>query len=154
MAWDRPGTWTYTGNPADSSKDRVRWLCGDTLDSDPQVSDEEIAAAVADEANVYDAAALVCDHLSARFAREAQRSLSAGGGLNTSVSLSERSKAYAARAKVLRDKGATYAVGVHAGGISRSAVEANESDTDLVQPGFYVGMFEDPGRLPRDRGRE
>lgn len=144
MAWpdDRPGTWTYTGNPASSTKDRVRWLCGDVMPDDPQVSDEEIVASVTDEGDALNAAATVCEHLAARFAREAQRSVSAGGGLNTSVSLSERSRAYATRAKSLRERAAVSSAGVYAGGISVSDKDANASDTDLVQPAFTPDRFE------------
>lgn len=146
MALDRAGTWSYTGNPADSQKDRVRFLCGDIDDTDAQVSDEEIAAALAYEGSALGAAASVCEHLASRYAREAQKSIGAGGGLNTSVSLSERSRAYAARAKDLRQhQEARAIVGMaYAGGISRADKDAVASNTDRVPPEFFVGMMEHP----------
>lgn len=154
MLLDRGGTWTYTGNPADSDKDRVRWLVGDVFDDDKQVSDEEITAAVTEAGNTYDAAAEVCDHLATRFAREAQKSVSAGGGLNTSVSLSERSRAYALRSQDLRRRAAVSVSGVHAGGITISGKDANRDDTDLVQPAFAVDLFEIAGTETRRDGSE
>ena len=141
---DRPGHWTYTGNLATSNKDVVRFLCGDVDDGDPQVSDEEIAFALTDEGNVYAAAAVICEHLSARWAREASRSINAGAGLSTSINLSERSKAYAQKAKDLRVRASTSAGMVYAGGISQSDKEANQDDTNLVPPAFFKGMFDNP----------
>lgn len=38
--------WTYSGNPASSARDEVRYLIGDTNKDDQQVSDEEIAWAL------------------------------------------------------------------------------------------------------------
>lgn len=142
MPLDRPGHWTYTGNPSSSNKDAVRFLCGDVDDGDMQVSDEEITFAVADEGNVYAAAAVICEHLSARWAREASRSINAGAGLSTSINLSERSKAYAQKAKDLRVRASTSAGMVYAGGISQSDKEANQDDTNLVPPAFFRGMFD------------
>jgi hypothetical protein len=35
-------SWTYSGNPASSDLDRLRFLCGDTNESEPIMQDEEI----------------------------------------------------------------------------------------------------------------
>lgn len=140
--WDGPGHWTYTGNPADSTADRVRWLCGDVFEDDPLVNDESIAAAISVEGDAINAAASVCEHLSARFAREATKSVSAGGGLNTSVTYDQRSKAFAARAELLRERAAISSTMVYAGGLRRSDKVAAASDTDLLQPYFHRELFD------------
>jgi len=144
MAIDRPGHWTYTGDPTASSKDAVRVLCGDIDDTDPQVTDEEIAFWLAEEGNSYSAAAAVCEHLAARWAREASRSISVGGGTSTSINLSDRARAYETKAAKLRLRAATSAGMVYAGGISIADKEDNEANTDRVQPSFRHGMFDNP----------
>ena len=35
-------TWTYGGNPQNSDLDRLRFLCGDTQQADPLITDEEL----------------------------------------------------------------------------------------------------------------
>ena len=35
-------TWTYTNNPAESSRDALRLAVGDTIENDPRLSDEEV----------------------------------------------------------------------------------------------------------------
>ena len=35
-------SWTYSGNPADSRKDALRFLIGDTIEAEPVLQDEEI----------------------------------------------------------------------------------------------------------------
>ena len=35
-------TWTYTNNPAGSSRDALRLAVGDTTENDPRLSDEEV----------------------------------------------------------------------------------------------------------------
>ena len=35
-------TWTYTNNPAGSSRDALRLAVGDTIENDPRLSDEEV----------------------------------------------------------------------------------------------------------------
>lgn len=142
MAWKRgAGEWTYTGNPADSDKDMVRFLSGDVHDDAPQVSNEEIAAMLTLEGNATAAAAAICEHLASTYAREAQQSVSSGGGLNTSVSLSEKSRAYAIRAKDLRARATARGAMVYAGGITVASVDANNADTDLIQPELQRDTF-------------
>lgn len=40
-------TWTYSGDPSSSARDEVRYLIGDTNEDDQQLSDQEIAWAIA-----------------------------------------------------------------------------------------------------------
>ncbi len=62
-------TWSNSGDPTASDKDAVRYLCGDTCFDDQQSTDEEIAYAIAQESNVYFAAARVCRSISGMYAR-------------------------------------------------------------------------------------
>ena len=64
--------WEYSGNPADSDKDAVRFLIGDTDTTEQLVQDEEIEWALLENADAYSAAAEVAQSLSAKFATLAQ----------------------------------------------------------------------------------
>jgi hypothetical protein len=117
----------------------VRWLSGDTVADDPLVTDEEIAYALADEGAPTPAAALVCEALAARFARQVDKSV---GDLR--LSLSQKAQAFAAKAERLREHAAHGAI-PFAGGLSESERDAARRDSDLVQPSFRVDLFCTPG---------
>jgi len=55
-------TCTYSGNPADSDLDAVRFLLQDTDCSNNIFEDEEIAWTLTEEANIYTAAACLLDN--------------------------------------------------------------------------------------------
>lgn len=135
-------TWTYSGIPATSGKDTVRFLVGDTELVDQLVTDEEIAWALLQFNNVFLAAALVCRSIAARFARDVDCRV---GDLSTSSS--QKHDAYTRRAEALEEQSKTYAslrAGMFVGGLSISDKTSFKSDTDLVQPTFYMGMDDFP----------
>jgi hypothetical protein len=63
--------WTFTNDPANSVRDRVRILIGDTNPAEPLISDEVLDWIISKEANEILAAARAADVIAARFAREA-----------------------------------------------------------------------------------
>lgn len=73
--------WTYSGDPASSAKDEVRFLVGDTNTADQLVQDEEInyvllAHADAGSASInYRAAAEIAEAIAAKFARKADKAV-------------------------------------------------------------------------------
>jgi hypothetical protein len=84
-------TWTYTGDPNVSDRDKVRFLIGDTDTTDQLLSDEEIAWALDNtDDSIYQAAHDLCVSLAAKFARLAT-SKSVG---DLSLSYSDRSMAF------------------------------------------------------------
>ena len=132
-------TWTYSGDPANSDKDTVRFLVGDNHEDNPLVTDEEIQWALSRNANVYTAAANVAQALSAYFSTLA--SSTEIGPIK--IDYGKRADYYASRAKELQQSAFTTAtVAPYAGGISVADKEANESDTDRVQPGISVGIHD------------
>lgn len=60
--------WSYSGNPASTPKDAVRYLVGDTVSTDPLTTDEEIAWALAQNSNIYVAASIVAETIATKFA--------------------------------------------------------------------------------------
>ena len=85
-------TFTYTGDPAGSSRDKVRFLIQDTVNTGHLLEDEEIAWLLTEWADVYDAAAHAADILAAKFAGQADYSKSVGD-----LSLSETHSAQVER---------------------------------------------------------
>lgn len=145
--WTIVGHWSYSGNPSTSSTDAVRFLAGDTDDREPLCADEEVAYAIAQNTTVQGAAAAVCEAIAARFAREADTTISPQGGVSHTVSYSQRAGAYRMLAQQYRNQettgvGSTGGVAPYCGGISRSDKDSREDDSDRVSPAFVSGMFQ------------
>jgi hypothetical protein len=133
-------TWTYSGDPASSSLDEVRFLTGDTLSTASQTnSDEEIAFLLAQQGSVRQAAIAACEALIAKCTALVTQSVGA-----VSVAYSDRVKQYRELVGTLR-RGLTPTP--YAGGISVSDKETVESDTDRDAPLFSVGMHDTPGEI-------
>ena len=92
--------WTY--NVAELSTSQlfqVRFMIGDTIESDPLLQDEEINLIIAEQGNVRSAAVECCERISSAFARQTDYKLGP-----YSVNASDRSKRYEEFAKKLRNK--------------------------------------------------
>lgn len=135
-------TWTYTGDPASSSKDEVRFLVGDTDKDDQHVQDEEINYALGVEASTMKAAVRVARAIAAHFARDVEKAV---GDLK--IKASERYKNYLEIMKALEEEAVVSGLpgaAPFAGGISIAQKETQESDSDRVKPSFSKGMMDNP----------
>jgi len=132
-------SWSYSGSPADSDLDEVRYRAGLTKIGEQYASDQEINFCIAEESNNIAAAALVCESVAAMLAREVD--IRAGPGGELSLKMSQASDAFYARAKALRKMASGYAAPWSA---SISIDEKNEQldDDDRVLPKFTLDMFE------------
>jgi len=132
-------SWSYSGSPADSDLDEVRYRAGLTKTGEQYASDQEINFCIAEESNNIAAAALVCESVAAMLAREVD--IRAGPGGELSLKMSQASDAFYARAKALRKMASGYAAPWSA---SISIDEKNEQldDDDRVLPKFTLDMFE------------
>lgn len=127
-------TWTYSGNPAHSDKDAVRFEIGDTNKDDQLLSDEEIEFALSAETDTYRAAARCCEFLARKFAREADYRLGP-----MSVSASQRSEAFRKLSILLRQKAGG---GVpYAGGLSKQERITDANSPDLIQGVFKRNLM-------------
>src|SRR4030066_143767 len=97
--------WDYSGDPRHSNLDAVRFLSGDTIESRPLVTNEEIEYCLVEHSNPRLAAALLLRGLSARYSREA--SMTVGP---ISVSQYQIAEAFIARARELDPTGITVPV--------------------------------------------
>ena len=128
-------TWTY--NPASGlAKDTVRLLIGDTVVTDPQMQDEELAVFIAARGTLYGAAADACRSLAAKYSRSVTQS----GGGSASAAFSDLSKAYTRMAVTLDAKGVGLAAMPYAGGISIADKQLDLDDDDRVPPRFRSGL--------------
>lgn len=132
-------TWTYDGDPAANDRDEVRFLCGDTDSTDPQVTDEKIAYCVAAAGNNILAAAMVCESLAAQYARD----VDVRNG-PASESASQRAKQFKAQASDLRRRALSF-VKPKFGGQSIADKNTLNADSDVPQPYFRRGQTDAPG---------
>jgi hypothetical protein len=136
--------WTYSGDPASSPKDETRFLSGDTISTDPLVSDEEIAWAIAKFTSTQIAAAACCRSIAAKFARQADTT-----NASLSISASQRSKAFLDLAKKLDPSGLSDSSPgepyPYFGGLSHAEKDTLSQDVDAVQPNFKIGQDDFPG---------
>lgn len=131
-------TWTYSGDPSGSDKDKVRFLVSDTNSNAQLVQDEEINWALSEE-GIYGAASIVARSIAANYAKKADFT----AGKDLSVSYARQSKAYSDLADKLVSKASNISPLPFAGGISVSDKENYEADTDRVSPKFRKDKFMD-----------
>jgi hypothetical protein len=143
--------------PQDISTDtlmQVRFLTGDNIEDKMIMEDAEIEWLISQEANVYMAAAAVCDAIALKIATTDTASGKTGPINRKRVGQTDISYAtgsgrtaaeYTALGCALRARGSSYQM-PFAGGISISDKQARE-DSDRPHDGFRRGMFDDPGGL-------
>jgi hypothetical protein len=133
-------SWTYTGNPASSAKDAVRFTIADTLVENSYVTDEEIAWALAQSGNnVPSASAIIARALSAQFSTLSDEEI---GPLK--FKYAERAKNYEKIATRLESQSTSSQVnlsGIYGGGINVADKLQNEQDSSLVQPRLFRDQF-------------
>lgn len=91
---------TYTGDPSVSTRDKVRFLIGDTEEATAHFQDEEITYLISEWGDAYSAAQAAAEILAGRYAHKAQSSKSVGD-LSISESYSSASAEFRALAESL-----------------------------------------------------
>jgi phosphoribosylformylglycinamidine (FGAM) synthase-like enzyme len=121
----------------------VRLLLGDTDTNDQQVKNEEITFAL-DQSNnnVYFAAAWCARTIASQYARKVNTQLD--GAL--SADYSDLSNQYSKLAENLEYQGkkVSATLGVKAGGLTKSGVEAVRGNTNRIEPSFRRDRFRNP----------
>lgn len=92
-------SWTYSGDPATNDKDKVRFLIGDTDQTDQLLQDEEITYLLSETPNVLLVASRAAKAIAAKFSRQADKAV---GDLR--ISLSQKAQAYMALAADLEKR--------------------------------------------------
>jgi hypothetical protein len=152
-------TWTYTANPfqllfvgppyanAQQCRDTVRFLLGDTNTTDQQLQDSEVDGLVllntpvtsgvqVGFSNVFQAAVTGCVGLSAKYTRQANKSVG-----DVSIQFAAIAQSYRDLQPQICAIAARYDVPIpYAGGQSYADMETDRDDDDLPQPQFSIGM--------------
>lgn len=139
--------WTYAGDPAHSALDEVRFLVGDTIQTETwTLQDEEITYLIGlSPTNVTLAAARAAEAICGKFARM-QASKSIG---DLSISWSNRYSQFKEVAGTLKARASLKAVPVHVTGMSQAAKADANADTDRIAPaGRIDGMSQDISSNP------
>lgn len=125
---------------------QVRFLIGDTDSSDYAVANENILFALAQNPNIYAAAAMCARAMAAKYASEVDTKFE-----SVSVNYSQKAKAYYDLAKRLERQAKTSGgLGIPlAGGISITERDSVNADSDRIPPSFYTDQFRNP-----DGGRD
>lgn len=142
MAWSYDPTDLNTST-ASGRLNTVRLLIGDTNTSDQQMQDAEITFALSENGdNTYLAASWSCRVIASKFARMVTTQLD--GAL--SADYSDLMQHYQQLADNLEYQGKTSgaSLGVRAGGISKTAVEAVRANTDRIEGSFRRDRFKNP----------
>ena len=128
-------SYSYSGDPNASTRDKVRFLIQDTNSSDWQLTDEEIEALLADSSNnPTHAAAAASDILAAHYSRLADKVIG-----DLSIKLSQIAANYL---KLSARLGRTASIPApYCGGISVSDKQSVEMDIDRVSPGFTIDLY-------------
>jgi hypothetical protein len=160
-------TWSYSENPNQTNRDKVRFLIGDTDTDDQLVFNEEIAAVLSDYGltagtapttddtkNLLLASADIADALALKFARQVDTK-----NMSLSISKSQRAKAFKDCAKQLRGRaGVTVNANGNSavlaeffvGGLSVDDKQSIESDSDYIEPAFKRGQDDHTSGIDQD----
>jgi hypothetical protein len=131
-------SWTYSENPESSPKDYVRFLIGDTDQSEPLLSDQEIGLYLRTYNNgALMAAMRCCEAIAAKFSRRVNESVG-----QVKMDFSQAAKAYRDMALDLRRRMAIDTVSPYAGGISKSDKYTQDLNADRVKPDFTKQMMD------------
>lgn len=135
--------WTYTNDPvltgsAAQQRDAVRFLAQENDTLKQRVSDEEIAFALANEANPYMAAAMVAESVATRLSGNATTKTVGA------TTITRDAGYYRQLASELRARGSSHQM-PYVGGISVADKQALEENTDAVAPMFRRNLMDIPG---------
>jgi hypothetical protein len=140
--------WSYDSSNLNTTTDAgrlnvVRLLIGDTTTTDQQMQDAEISFALAQSGDsTYMAASWACRTLASKFARMVTTQLD--GAL--SADYSDLMAHYQQLADTLEYQGKTSgaALGILAGGLTKTSVEAVRADTNRIESAFRMDQFKNP----------
>lgn len=148
----------YTGNPSTDTTDQVRLLIWDisTSTASELLSDDEVDWFISVSPNVYSAACLAANVLSARVTTLSASTSSVEekkvGDLMLRFGVSAGNveafqRAYGALCAKLEKQSALVGAGPFAGGITISGKRALEQDTDRVKPWAARDLYDNPAAI-------
>ena len=137
---------TYTDNPVDNPQDAVRLMVNDRDSTRAIFADDEIAWFLAQEENIYMAAAFALETFAGNDHGIKRKKVG-------SLEIEYDADQIRASAKQFRVRGSGHQV-LTAGGVSLDDRKALDEDTDLIQPYFEVGQHDFKTRSTSESDRE
>lgn len=131
-------TYSYSGDPASSPKDAVRFWIQDT-GAPWKVSDEEINYTLTQFSDPIRAAAQIAKALAAKYAAYPSKRVG-----DFEIQWGELAKNYAAIAAQLEATANTRGVIPYSGGISHADKRQVNSNIDRVKPPFRIDQYDNP----------
>lgn len=141
-------SWSYDATNLDTTTvsgrlNSVRLLLGDTNTTDQQLQDQEILFSLSQSNNnIYYAAAWSAKNIASTYARKVTTSIDGALSANYSDLMTHYSKLSETLEYQGKKSGAV--IGVRAGGIKVSQVEAVRADTDRIDGSFRREQFHNP----------
>lgn len=123
--------WTYSGNPADSDLDAVRFILGDTDIDNPLLNDSEINYLIANNAGVGKAASQGARTIASQFGSKANKTVG-----DLSIRYNDRREFYLGLAENLEAE-------VARGGLALTGITGGRGEER--DPMFWLGMQRFPG---------
>lgn len=131
-------SWSYSGDPEASKKDEVRFLIGDTDQSEPLLLDGEIRYLLRRYSeSAIQASIQACETIMAKFGRLVDETVG-----SVSMKYSQRIAGYAQMRDELRQRLAIEDCTPFAGGIKKTQVKMTDLDPNRVKPDFTKHMME------------
>lgn len=132
-------TFTYSGDPSSSNLDQVRFLLGDTVEDGATFQDEEILFALSQNGDQpLPTAIYLAGSAAAKYSRYATKSVG-----DLSISYGELAANFRTLADTLsRQQSLVAPPSLFSGGISVSRKLTESTNTDVVQPDFTKGQFD------------
>lgn len=132
-------SFNYSGDPSTSDVDAVRFLVGDTDETERQLEDEEIQFLVTtwrSKSSVYWTASMAANSIAAKYTREINVSSD-----SESLGASELQQKYLTLAETLR---ALHESLLSGGNVDAGGIDAGEQpDPTVTSPAFGTGMHDD-----------
>ena len=140
-------TFTYSGDPTTSTRNKVRFLLNDTLSTDPLYTDEELDYLITEwGTDVYEICRAAAETLSSKYTRLADSTSKSVGDLSVSLS-------YGAKAQEFRELAASFLARrmrkspptpwASADNLNNT-VDRNVSNYNTE---FWVGQFDNPNNI-------
>lgn len=136
---------TYSGDPATSAKDEVRFWLGDVNMSRPIWFDPEIEFIVVKVPNTRMAASHLLEIKAQEYARKADIRVGDVSKAYTKAADSMKKFADALKDDALKNARPFF------GGLSKSGKRSLADDTDATQPQFYIGQTDNPYAVQMNR---
>lgn len=130
---------TYSGNPASSSRDAVRFALGDTNSNEPIFTDSEIDWLLVEQGSINEAALAGAQAAVAKYARHVT-----SAPQDERKDLATRLEHFESLVKQLSAKRSKRVTGIYAGGISLCDKARRDADTDRNKGKFSDTMHENP----------